>query len=509
MKIVKQLPKDSRSVPASAVVLCAALCAGGLACKETGLQTVNDAGAPMDGAAGAVAVAQTFPVLGGNQVDILFMVDNSLSMAPLQAKLAAGFRTFIDTLNAQPGGPPDMHIAVISSDTGPGKYDLPTLGCSFTGDAGRFQFQPRGAVCNTSPFRPGQTFIQTVNGVPSYTGDIVDAFTCIAALGEQGCGFEGQLKSVRWALDPLNVPYPNGGFLRPAAHLAVVLVTNEDDCSMPDDSDLGDPTQTSLSSPLGPFTSFRCNEFGHLCQINGHLRSPPRAAADNLAGCISNDTSSGHLTKVADEVKFLASLKSSPNQILAAAITGPATPYGIEMVQPAGGAEAYPSVKHSCAQSADEYADPAVRIQQWVNSFGSNGLLLPICADSMAPQLATIAQRIGQSVSAMCVSGPFNYGISPNSTQPDCRVVDRFSDATTGGYSDQSVPNCLDSANMPPCWTTVDDPLCEVGTKLLKIDRGSTPSPDLGVTFTCAPCAATYTEVGCPVYPHPLSTPFP
>ncbi len=289
----------------------------------------------------------------------------------------------------------------------------------------------------------------------------------------------------------------------------MVLVTNEDDCSIPDDSDLADPTQTSLSSVLGPFTSFRCNEFGHLCQINGQLRSPPRAAADNLTGCISNDTSSGHLTKVTDEVNFLKSLKSRPDLIFAAAITGPATPYGIEMIEPAAGGELYPSVKHSCTQSAVEYADPAVRIQQWVNSFGSNGMLLPICADTMTPQLATIAQKIGQAVGAMCVSGPFNYGISATNTQPDCRVIDRFSDATTGGYSDQAVPNCLDSANMPPCWTTGDDQLCASGSKLLKIDRGSSRHPDLGVTFTCAPCPTDHAEVGCPLSPHQLPTPTP
>ncbi len=172
---------------------------------------------------------------------------------------------------------------------------------------------------------PGQTFLSASNNqtIKNYTGDIADAFTCIAQLGDQGCGFEGQLKAVRWALDTNNVPATNVGFLRPEAYLAVILITNEDDCSVPDDSTLIDPTQQLMTDPLGPFWSFRCNEFGHLCNINGTLSPPPRGVAMNLQGCVSNDTPTGRLTHVADEIAFLRSLKPDPNQIMVAAITGP------------------------------------------------------------------------------------------------------------------------------------------------------------------------------------------
>src|SRR6185295_10905021 len=129
------------------------------------------------------------------------------------------------------------------------------------------QSAPRGA-CTTAPLPAGSTYLQaSMNQAnKNYQGDISDAFTCIAALGDQGCGFEGQLKSVRWALDPLNVPPGNEGFLRPDAFLAVILITNEDDCSVPDDSDMIDPQQMTMASALGPLWSWRCNEFGHLCQ---------------------------------------------------------------------------------------------------------------------------------------------------------------------------------------------------------------------------------------------------
>jgi hypothetical protein len=472
--------------------LAVGLCVGGLACTDLPLHAVNvdggsTGGTVGGGTGGSAGGWQTVPSLGSQEVDILFMVDNSPSMAPLQAKLNAGFPAFISALQALPDGPPDMHIAVISSDTGPGKYDLADRGCPFAGDRGAFQFQARGN-CTASPLLRGQTFLQVVNGVPTYTGDIADAFACIAALGDQGCGFEGQLKSVRWALDPVKTPPENRGFLRPEARLAVVLVTNEDDCSLPDDSDLADPTQTMMSSPLGPFWSFRCNEFGHLCNINGKLVPPPRGPADNLQ-CVSNETASGKLTRVGDEVAFLKSLKADPSQILVSAITGPATPYGIEMIENPSDPEFHPSVKHSCALNSGEYADPAVRIAQWVSAFGANGLLLPICADSMGPQLEAIAQRIGQPADGSCVQGPFPPAGS--SGQPQCRVIDGNTEVG------ELIQKCIDTGNVAPCWTAVDDPTCATGSKLLKIDRGSTIAPNVPTVFGCAPCPSDHQEVGC------------
>jgi hypothetical protein len=289
--------------------------------------------------------------------------------------------------------------------------------------------------------------------VKNYAGDITDAFTCIAALGDQGCGFEGQLKSVRWALDPLFIPPGNQGFMRPDAVLAVILITNEDDCSLPDDSDLIDVNQTRMSDPLGPLWSFRCNEFGHLCNIGGVLQRPPRGAADNLQGCISNEGPTGKLTKIADEVAFLKSLKSDPNNILVAAIAGPVEPYGMDMIMQGADIEPHPNVRHSCTQNSGEYGDPAVRIQQWVQAFGVNGVLQPICALSFAPALMTIADKIGGALGPKCVPGPFT--INPTTNQPNCRVVDRF-----GGPSvrvDTVLKNCTANGNTPPCWTLEDD----------------------------------------------------
>jgi hypothetical protein len=455
----------------------------------------------------------TFKATINRQVDILFMIDNSQSMQPLQDKLLANFPVFMNYLKNIPTGDgtgavalPDVHIAVVSSDAGPGKYDLPDIHCRYQGDQGLFQTAPRGA-CTTSPLNPGQTFLAASNNQAqtNYTGDITDAFTCIAALGEGGCGFESQLKSPRWALDPDNVPPGNEGFLRPDAYLAVVLITNEDDCSVQDDSDLIDPSSQTMADRYGPLWSFRCNEYGHLCtdpnNPTGPLKAPVRGVNTNLTGCVSNDTTTGLETHVADEVAFLKGLKADPTQILVAAITGPVTPYNVEMdlrTTAGGVTELQPNTVHSCMENNGEYADPAVRLQQWVEAFGGKGLFLPICRDSFAPALTAIATAIGQALGPQCVAGPIQTNAAGN---PICAVNDRYTDTVTGKVIQTPLSACAENGNSAPCWSLgADATQCSTAqAQLLTITRpaGALPS-SLDTDVSCSLCTAGEVQSGCP-----------
>src|SRR6185295_19170222 len=140
---------------------------------------------------------------------------------------------------------------------------------------------------------------------------------------------------------------------------------------------------------------------------------------------ISNETDTGRLTKLtgnSGEIAFLKSLKADPNQILVAAITGPREPYGIQMVSrtTSGGlSEMQPDTKHSCMENGGEYADPSVRIQQWVEAFGSHGLLYPICADDFEKPLTGIATELSKLLGPQCVSGKVRMRPSGS---PDCVV---------------------------------------------------------------------------------------
>jgi hypothetical protein len=105
-------------------------------------------------------------------------------------------------------------------------------------------------------------------------------------------------------------------------------------------------------------------------------------------------------------VRFLQGLKSNPNRFVVAAIAGPVTPYTVvphTFTLGIGAMESQPWMEHSCtgavAVGADpEYADPAVRIKQWIDVFGANGIFSPICADDFQSPLAAIAAAIASKI---------------------------------------------------------------------------------------------------------------
>ena len=328
----------------------------------------------------------TFQESVNRDIDILFMIDNSSSMAKSQANLVRNFPTFMNVLKMLPGGLPNVHIAVVSSDMGAGSV---TNGCSGNGMAGIFQNTPKltvgGNLCNTT-LQNNARFIESINGNANFTGDISDVFTCIAALGEDGCGFEQQLLLVTHALGADNFnpdtgkpqpPQENQGFLRDSAYLAIILITNEDDCSAPGGAANGlYPTVTgdNLTSKLGPPTGYRCNRYGHVCNGAPPPKDSPMGAADpgdsttvvKLQNCTSAENTGplkddAQLIPVAAFAEVIKALKPDPtNQILVAAIAGlydkdDPNGYGVTWKKSVSGDTngPWPEMVHSCTSAGD------------------------------------------------------------------------------------------------------------------------------------------------------------
>ena len=402
------------------------------------------------------------PVGVERKVDILFMIDNSLSMKEEQDNLARNFPAFIDELRKIVGGLPDVRIGVVTSDLGAGA--LASSGCQPGGQGGLFQGWDRGCGLNE-----GQRFITVSDGERSrnYAGDLSAVFACLAKVGTQGCGFEHQLASASRAL------VANPGFLRDDAYLQIVLITDEDDCSAAADSDLF-TQQFPDEEP-----SFRCARAGHLCQG----RMPPAADfSAPLSEC--RPVENGALTNVQTFVDQIRALKKDPNRILVSGIFGWPAAAGQYQVgrQPndrgqLGGWDYLPACK-----SANGNATAALRVKQFVDAFGDNGAFESICADDFRPVLQKMGEKLRKIVDDfLCIEAP---AVRTSNGQPDCLV----GEVVPGAKEPTLFPNCASAGNKP-CWTAVAAPACSASGLELQIDRKGQPEPaEATLSIKCRTC---------------------
>jgi hypothetical protein len=141
----------------------------------------------------------TFSQAPNNEVDILWVVDDSYSMAEEQATLADGFASFAGELEISGT---DFQIGVITTSF---DYTDPN----------------RAALVGEPPFL-------TLND--DYERLFQERAT---AVGVEGSDKEKGLEAAAWAVSP-QMTAPGGlneGFVRPTAHLLVVIVSDEEDCS--------------------------------------------------------------------------------------------------------------------------------------------------------------------------------------------------------------------------------------------------------------------------------------
>ncbi len=189
------------------------------------------------------------PLGGTNQIDVLFVLDDSPAVAANTTRVAAHLDAFADVMATLPGGVPDLHVGVISTDVGTagGDGSAPHAaigtggqgGCAGTGKAGNLQVN--GATItdtylSDAPFETGRQ--------RNYTGDMKIVLRQMAYVGAGGCAYTRPLEATRRALaqNPANA-----GFLRDKAYLVVVHIAAADDCSFGASSFLDGATTTDTS----------------------------------------------------------------------------------------------------------------------------------------------------------------------------------------------------------------------------------------------------------------------
>jgi hypothetical protein len=473
-------------------------------------------------------------------LDLLFMVDNSLSMKPKQDKMKAQFPKLIEALrDPRDQTLPDLRIAIVDSDLGAGNSTQCKSGGAY-GDMG--QFQMRGAAdCHANA--DAKWLEYTKGQAINFTGDVSTVFGCLAGnVGVNGCGFEHQLAALEWAFY-LGNNKSQLDFLRPEAYLGIVLLTDEDDCSAPQETRMFATLEQKES------WSLRCATRAHTCD-GATLAYPTTSAvsvpydtcharADKTCDA-SVDTSVAtdcnplmNITQLASEVKLLkGGGAEADDKILVAAIYGApragdttARPYKIDLVpNPTPGTpnpEVYdywpvcydpdfmPIGSGFDKTAADHGAMGGLRIKAFLDEFKPESrLAYSICESDFGPAMDGIGKALISKMRNLCVPFKLEDSSDEPGIQANCRVVWKIPQTVTDAngiarltYKElpQSLP-CCDASRTPECWEVkfgnANGTADEQETASRCPAKGSAPSQMINIVRTPGTTLVEGTQVG-------------
>ncbi len=405
--------------------------------------------------------------------DILFVIDDSGSMEDEQASLRANFPRMIEVLEQLEGGLPDIHIGVITPNMGASAIDgtvaAPSGPCAMQGEGGVLREIDGVRFLSDRPDGAG-------GRVRNYTGTLAEAFSRLADVRFAGCGIEQHLEAMKRATDgsqPLNA-----GFLRPDAYLAVIVIADEDDCSLAK-STLFDSLPRSDAS-WGPTTNFRCVSQGVACETPA---TDFYAAPGPREDCHPREDAT-EVTGIQRYVDHLKSLKFDPRDIAVAAIVGP--PENFEIVVE-GGVTVIGNACQGSSVPADAVAFPAVRTGALLDHFELS-TRATICEGDLSAGLRQIGELITERVDPCFDSNLADVDPVTPGPQYECSVTEV---SRVPGRSEQELgvlPSC--DRGGPPCWRIEEDAVqcsytaADPHLKLV-IERSGAIDPSLHIKASC------------------------
>jgi hypothetical protein len=501
-------------------------------------------------------VVQNVPVNPQRALDVLFIIDDSPSMEEEQSKLAEQVPRLVNLLLTGGEADPDavgtfpavesLHVGIITPDLGhstepphsftAGVEFTPTPACELNngnGKAGLMQvtglIDDDGdpgtdrvtCVAQTPP--PGTSYLdRPADADMSFDAQFVNDVECVTGQTD-GCGFEQQLESIlAQGRNGANV-----GFSRQGALLAVILITDEDDCSTTDDPRIfdtvpnpGDPTTHPGNPFQGPFTT------------DGYVQFNLRCWAHSQA-----------LQAIGRYVTGIGELKDDPSQVVFAAITGIPEDSALDGANFLTDEDRYQAIldhadmvetpdpddrvdtfdqrlRPACgAGSADGAAVPGRRIVETAKGLAAANIgtvVESICASDYAPALNAIVDRIAEALRDLCLPRPLIrnsqnlVGCEVREVEPEgvtcadvglgrepqpvgnedgrdvCRITQLPSDGSTvpvglGWFYDDFTPGTLEACS----FCDVEDPECLPDQQQVSFTVGSEPLAGTRIRFEC------------------------
>lgn len=417
-------------------------------------------------------------------VDILFVIDDSASTRDKQAIFAQNYPRFVAALDGFPSGRPNMHIGVVSSSVDIGVDGFGAQCSPASGDNGALHDASRDPMFACAPPTAERFLIDVARPDGSrqtnYEGTLDEALSCISHVGDAGCGFEAPLEAMKRALDGSRPE--NAGFLRPGAFLAVVILTDEDDCS-------AKPALFRQSTDTVGNDDLRCALGAYRCD---QAISP--SAPGTYTGCTVRHGEL--LDDPAGYAQFLSGI-AGPSGVAIALIAGDPTtditigPLTAPFMQRL-------AVQPTCTATINgelAIARPPLRLDELLGSFGDRGLFRTVCQGDYSAALTDIGELLFDAISP-CLEGALDTRDTDAENpglQPDCTVSDLAGDP--GTQVETLIPRCRmlsedhpDLASGRTCWWVAPSAgACATETGLeLRVERSAPPAPNSKVRVSCA-----------------------
>lgn len=343
-------------------------------------------------------------------VDILFVVDDSSTMAHEQAQLAEQFPQLFAILSqstAPPSTPRSVHLGVVSGDLGLEGVTGVT-GCVGSGKAAALQ---HASDDDDACARSVPTF---VNFVP-VSGDQTQAardMTCLTQLGTNGCGVQQPLEVVRRALaqgDPTNSGFLRAGGGEERAVLAVVVVSDKDDCS------IVQPERWAEGASFDPADEARrAQQMLVRCAQRGDELSTPTSFAPTFELPIRADrefvfAALTGIPRFTDAHVALNTARDQPTRdaFYSDLLDDSRMQYQVDDQ----GTEAPEDDELAPVCEGNQGKGwPARRLVEMAQRSGANGIVGSICDDIYAHTIDAVQQRIAQLLVGPCLAQPLLRG---------------------------------------------------------------------------------------------------
>lgn len=384
-------------------------------------------------------------------LDLLFVIDNSGSMRPEQLALRDQFPRLVNALTtgrtvrgSSFPAVKDMHLGVVSADMGLAGIANTFPGCNTQrhingGDDGVLQHPSNTGPGCAASYPPFLSFVQGTDDPGQVSAD----FGCISNLGTSGCGFEQQLEAGLKALWPKNyvdadgnaylpennpilflsttaegryghgdVPPEQGGnagFLRGdtaagGSHVAIIVVTDEEDCSSRDTGHF-----ISTNDPANPLSrqgpNLRCfynkqNLFDPQRYINGYRALRPGKPELVMYGAIVGVPTDLVSEMARTNVRW--DDQASRDAYYDSVLNDPR----MQEVPENENVPALANVRASCSWTdttgASNTAFAPRRIVEVAKGIGTNAVIQSICQSDFSEPTDAIVELIGSRLAANC-----------------------------------------------------------------------------------------------------------